>query len=102
MQYRLPPQIPSPHPVAKFLSFLGAIVALGVAFFLGVFFLAIVAGLILIGTAVIGTRVWWLRRKIRQSLERKTATGEEGTVIEGQYTVVDDGRASERRRDDVA
>ncbi|MGH8496409.1 MAG: hypothetical protein ACREVN_09780 [Gammaproteobacteria bacterium] len=95
MQYRLPPQQgPALHPVARFLSFLGAVLALGLAFFLGLFFVAVVAGLLLLGALVIGARVWWLRRQIRQALARRADEGEEGIVIEGQYTVVD----AERRR----
>lgn len=95
MQYRLPPQQgPALHPVARFLSFVGAVLALGLAFFLGLFFVAVAAGLLVLAAAAIGAKVWWLRRKIRRAMADHAETEGEGTVIEGQYTVVD----AERRR----
>ncbi|CAN5173133.1 hypothetical protein BH24PSE2_BH24PSE2_19530 [soil metagenome] len=86
--------------MARFLGFLGAAAVLGVAFFLGLFLLAAAFGLMLIGAVVIGARLWWLRRNIRQALEARGAERREETVIEGQYSVVDAGRAGVRSADD--
>ena len=88
----LPPHPAKRHPVAEFLSFVGALVVLGVALFLGLFFVAVAAGLILLATAAFAVRIWWLRRQIRQAVA--TQPDGKGSVIEGEYEVRDPEGAS--------
>ena len=87
MTRRLPPHPARRHPVAEFLSFVGALVVLGVALFLGLFFVAVAAGLILLATAVFAARIWWLRRQIRRAAAAQPDA--KGRVIEGEYEVRD-------------
>ncbi|HUO81227.1 MAG TPA: hypothetical protein VM616_00040 [Gammaproteobacteria bacterium] len=92
MTRRLPPHPSKLHPIAEFLSFIGALVVLGVAFFLGLFFVAVAAGLMLLAAAAVAARVWWLRRQIRRADAGQTRADAEGRVIEGEYKVVDPQR----------
>lgn len=92
MTRQLPPHPATSHPVAQFLSFIGALIALGVAFFLGLFFVAVVAGLILLGAIALGVRLWLLRRQIQRAVSAQADAG--GRVIEGDYTIVDTERSN--------
>lgn len=93
MQRQLPSNHSARRPVAEFLSIVGALIALGVAFLLGIFFVAIVAGLILLGAAVVTVRVWWLRRQFRQAVAGHAPADAKTAVIEGEYTIVDADRS---------
>ncbi len=79
------------------LGALATIVAGVVALLLGVFFFAVFLALILVAAAVIGVRVWWLRRKLARHVAEEGGTGKRraptppgrGTILEGDYHRVD-------------
>ncbi len=76
-----------PGPVAKIVSFIAGIVALGVAAFLGIFILATLVGLIVIGSAVFAMRLWWIRRKIEQAVRDGQSPGD---VVHAEYIVIEE------------
>ncbi|MGD8690013.1 MAG: hypothetical protein PVI37_08750 [Gammaproteobacteria bacterium] len=76
------------------LAGLVAVAFLVVAFIIGAYVLAIVAGLMVIAALAFYLRVWWLRRRMGAG---PSAQGRrrDSSVIEGEYVVVD--RSSRRR-----
>ena len=62
---------------------------------LGFFAFIALSGIILVTAVVIGVRVWWFKRKLRQkSPADRPASGQTapGGVIEGEYQVVQKDR----------
>lgn len=81
--YRLPSQ---QGPIARLLSGLLVVVALILAFSLGVFVFLIVFGLAVVAGIVLYLRIYWLRRQwARQRPHGPTPGG--GITLEGEYTV---------------
>lgn len=82
---------PTANPLLNGLIAVLGFVVLGAAMLLGLVVLAVfIASLIVLG-AVVGLRLWWLRRKLAR---RGGRPRESGGVIEGEYRVID----LERRR----
>jgi len=83
--------IPVGNPIANVLVVVAGILAIGVSIILGFFAFVALSALILVVAAVIGLRLWWFNRKLRQqspsdgdTARRKPPAG----VIEGEYRVV--------------
>jgi predicted lipid-binding transport protein (Tim44 family) len=84
--------MPVGNPIANILVVIAGVLAIGVSIVLGFFAIVALGALILVTAAVIGLRVWWFNRKLRQqspsdrdTARRKPPAG----VIEGEYRVVD-------------
>lgn len=70
-------------------SVIAGLLVVGVAFFLGLFFLAIFLALFVIAGIAIAARVWWLRRKVGGQAGHRASRRHDGSVLEGEYVVVD-------------
>jgi hypothetical protein len=98
---------PSRGP-ASWLAILLGIIGLTVAIALGVVFFTLFLGIVLVAAAILGVRIWWIRRRfLKQGLgagfERRfdrgqTGTGGHGTTLEGEYRVLDEGDTDAGRR----
>lgn len=82
---------PPTNPILQVLYFVAGGVFLIGAILIGGFLLAIALGLAIIIGVVVFIRVWWLRRKFR------AAARHEGSVIEVEYTVIDERDESGRK-----
>ena len=71
----------------------GALV-ITVSLIVGFFAFLVLAVVVLVSAAIIGVRVWWLKRRVGgRAQERRQAEGKEPhRVIEGEYRVVDEER----------
>lgn len=83
------------NPIANVLVVIAGMLIVGASIVLGFFAFVALSGVVLVSAAVIGIRVWWLKRK----MQRGQATGgpqatrqAPGGVIEGEYKVVDKDR----------
>lgn len=100
----MPPQSytfkPPTNPILQVLYFLvGGVLLIG-AFFMGAIILAVVLGLAVILGIIIYVRVWWLQRKMARSSRKsggEPSQSSESTVIEVEYTVVDERDAPDDR-----
>ena len=83
---------PAGNPIANVLVMIVGAVAIIASIVLGFFAFIFLIGVVLVMAAVIGVRVWWLNRKLRQS--NSGSAGEPGPrpsggVIEGEFVVVE-------------
>lgn len=82
---------PAGNPIANALVVIAGALIIGVSIVLGFFAFIALTGIVLVTAAVIGIRVWWLKRKMPPgspsgdaNRTRQTPTG----VIEGEFKVV--------------
>ncbi len=75
------------NPVTEVLSLLAAVALALIAFVFGAVLLAVVVGLIALGALAFSLRLWWLRRKLGESIGQ--AGAKQPCVIEAEYTVVE-------------
>jgi hypothetical protein len=61
---------------------------------LGIFFFTAFFALFAVAAAGLALRLWWLRRKLRESLDGRIPAGERG-VSEGEYVVIEDAEIIE-------
>ena len=80
MQYYISP--PPMNPLSRLLAGILTVLALVGAFFFGLIVLAIVVGIGLLAWLFLWVRMWWLRRKAPQPVDRK------GEILDAEYTVV--------------
>ncbi len=82
---------PAGNPIANVLVIIAGALVIGASIVLGFFAFIALSGVVLVAAAIIGVRVWWLKRKIQagQTTEnnRKRPPPPPG-VIEGEYQVV--------------
>jgi len=83
---------PAGNPIANVLVVIAGALVVGASIVLGFFAFVALSAIVLISAAVIGIRVWWLKRKIGQGqapggTQKPRSTP--GGVIEGEYKVVD-------------
>lgn len=78
----------SPGPFSRILAVITGAAVLAVSFFFGLFILASVIGLVILAVIFIQARLWWMKRKIKQSIDDdvkqnrpKAQTG----VIDGEF-----------------
>lgn len=86
--------LPSGNPLANILVIIVGTLAIAASIVLGFFAFIIVGSIVLIMASIIGLRVWWFNRKLRQQAEsapKRPAQGDSG-VIEGEFKVVADDR----------
>ena len=82
---------PAGNPIANVLVIIVGALVIGASIVLGFFAFLILAAIVLMSAAVVGLRVWWLKRKMASG---GAVNGEAETVvrridvIEGEYHVV--------------
>ena len=83
--------LPGGNPLANALVVLVGALVIAASIVLGFFAFVVLGGLFVILGAVIGLRVWWFNRKLRQQATGAdgAATRAPGGVIEGEYEVVE-------------
>jgi len=62
---------------------------------LGVFFFTAFFALFAVAAAGLALRLWWLRRKLRESLEGRESRVSEKGISEGDYVVIEDAEIVE-------
>lgn len=62
---------------------------------LGVFFFTAFFALFAVAAAGLALRLWWLRRKLRESLEGREGRVSEKGISEGDYVVIEDAEIVE-------
>jgi len=85
---------PAGNPIANVLVIITGALAIAVSVVLGFFAFIALSAIILVTAAIIGIRVWWLRRKIDGAAAARRASSEQTnsqSVIEGEYRVVRKG-----------
>jgi predicted lipid-binding transport protein (Tim44 family) len=82
---------PAGNPIANALVVIAGALIIGASIVVGFFAFIALTGIVLVTAAVIGIRVWWLKRKMQPgspsgdvNRSRQTPTG----VIEGEFKVV--------------
>jgi hypothetical protein len=83
---------PAGNPIANALVIIVGVLAVGASVVLGFIAFVILACLLSIFAAVIGLRLWWFNRKLRNGQQRQTdfsRSAEDRSVIEGEYRVED-------------
>jgi len=90
----------SRNPLVQILSLIVFGVLLVGAVIMGAFVLVVVLGLAVIAAAVFSVRLWWIRRKLERAgaFDAAHREGEEHTVIEGEFEVLESDESDERRR----
>jgi hypothetical protein len=83
---------PAGNPIANVLVVIVGALAIGASVVLGFFAFVVLSCVILIMAAVIGIRLWWFNRQIRQAGPDSSRPPTDNTtagVIEGEYIVVE-------------
>ena len=83
---------PAGNPIANVLVVIAGALVVGASIVLGFFAFVALSAIVLVSAAIIGIRVWWLKRKIGQGQAPGGAQrphNAPGGVIEGEYKVVD-------------
>ncbi len=76
------------NPVSRFLTTLVAALALVGFFFFGLIVVAILLAVLIGFGLVFRVRAWWLARKPAANIATQGPTGQQGQVIDAEYTVV--------------
>jgi len=82
---------PAGNPIANVLVIIAGALLIGASIVLGFFAFIALSGVVLVAAAVLGVRVWWLKRKFQQGQTPKGASQKQQPptgVIEGEYQVV--------------
>jgi uncharacterized membrane protein YphA (DoxX/SURF4 family) len=86
---------PAGNPIANVLVVIAGALVVGASIVLGFFAFVALSAIVLVSAAIIGIRVWWLKRKMEQGQAQsgvQRPQGAPGGVIEGEYQVVDKDR----------
>ena len=98
-QYQARPRIgailPTTNPLLNGLIVVVGFLALGAAMLLGLVVFAVFLVSFLVLAAVVGIRLWWLRRQLGK---RGGYVADREDIIEGEYRVVDMEERRRRRR----
>jgi predicted lipid-binding transport protein (Tim44 family) len=90
-QYSTRSGFPAGNPIANVLVIIAGALVIGASIVLGFFAFVILATAVLVSAAVIGIRIWWLKRKMQR---RQAGNGPQqgprtsAGVIEGEYKIV--------------
>ena len=87
--------LPAGNPIANVLVVIAGALVIGASIVLGFFAFVALSGIVLVSAAVIGIRVWWLKRKMGPVMgndDAQRTPGAPGGVIEGEFKVVDKDR----------
>jgi len=82
---------PAGNPIANVLVIITGALAIAVSVVLGFFAFIALSAIILVAAAIIGIRVWWLKRKFGDAAaagQPASAETKSQSVIEGEYRVV--------------
>lgn len=85
------------NPLVQALSLLVAAALLGLAFVIGAVVIGLLLALGAVAALTLAIRVWWLRRKGLHAAAGDTSDRSARQIIEGDYTVVGETDANERR-----
>ena len=82
--------IPAGNPIANVLVVIAGALAIGASIVLGFFAFIVLGSIVLVLGAIIGLRVWWFKRKLRNQpgMQQRPDQAPPGGVIEGEYHVV--------------
>jgi hypothetical protein len=86
---------PAGNPIANILVIIAGTLVIAASIVLGFFAFIALSAVVLVAAAVIGVRVWWLKRKIEQGRGPNNGTPKQqppAGVIEGEYQVVSKDR----------
>ena len=86
---------PAGNPIANVLVIIVGALVIGASIVLGFFAFLILSSIVLMSAAVVGIRVWWLKRKMVRGGSTPGSTGTVRTrieVIEGEYHEVREDR----------
>jgi len=82
---------PAGHPIANALVIVAGVLVIAASVVLGFFAFIALGAIVLVTAAVVGIRVWWLKRKMGLNSRGRQGAGEPqspSSVIEGEYRVV--------------
>lgn len=88
-------EFPGSNPLANALVIVAGALVIGVAVVIGFFAFVALSAVILVSAAIIGVRVWWLRRKLGAQPrpdDAGPARKESAGVIEGEFHVIREDR----------
>jgi predicted lipid-binding transport protein (Tim44 family) len=94
-QSSLKNSFPAGNPIANALVVIAGALVVGASIVLGFFAFIALSGIVLVSAAIIGIRVWWLKRKMERAMGEQGEHGAQrtpgapGGVIEGEYKVVE-------------
>jgi predicted lipid-binding transport protein (Tim44 family) len=82
--------IPAGNPIANALVVVAGALAIDASIVLGFFAFVVLGSIVLVLGAIIGLRVWWFNRKLRNQpgMQQRPDQAQPGGVIEGEYHVV--------------
>lgn len=86
---------PAGNPLANALVIVVGTLAIAASVVLGFFAFVVLGSVLVILAAIIGIRLWWFNRKMRNSPEFRKASGGSSSAheaIEGEYHVVTEER----------
>ena len=78
---------PAGNPIANALVIIAGTLMIAASLVIGFFAFVVLGSAFLILAAVVGIRLWWLRRKMARS-GRSGAGPASASMIEGEYTVI--------------
>jgi uncharacterized membrane protein YphA (DoxX/SURF4 family) len=87
--------LPAGNPIANVLVVIAGALVIGVSIVLGFFAFVALSAIVLVTAAIIGVRVWWLKRKLQNGSPTESASSERSSVhgvIEGEYHEVQKDR----------
>lgn len=82
---------PAGNPIANALVIVAGVLVIAASVVLGFFAFIALAAVVLVTAAVVGIRVWWLKRKMGLDPHGYRSAGEpqsSSSIIEGEYRVV--------------
>lgn len=82
------------NPLANLLVIIAGAAFIAISVVVSVFAFAVLGSVILVAAAIIGVRVWWLKRRLSRSAKWRVGPGaamRHPDVIEGEYRVVRPG-----------
>lgn len=82
------------NPIANVFVIIAGALIIGASIVLGFFAFIALSAIVLVTAAVIGIRVWWYGRKLKngEGTVVNRSRKSRGGVIEGEFRVVEDGR----------
>lgn len=94
--------IPGGNPLANALVIVVGFIAIAAFVVLGFFAFVVLGSVFLVLGAIIGLRVWWFNRKLRQHAGADGRPPESGSggVIEGEFEVLESKRTRGTRSED--
>ena len=85
------PGFPAGNPIANILVIIAGALIIGASIVLGFFAFLALSAIVIVTAAVVGIRVWWLKRKYERGQGAGGREGRDqapGGIIEGEYKVV--------------